>query len=223
MQAKISRLSGASYHDWDQLKKDIRHEGFEVIAGGDTYFTRWFIAQGALNGDYGSHSGGDSNGRQTHERKTPSPSAQPKKSTFVICRGVMWRAAELNSLRVWRQISQSWPVPFMPEHLSSQAAGGVVQCHKGMGDMALELSRAIEPHLAKIKGVQATLALLISMTLQEFSHACVHNFRDRAQGRYMFVGLSCIATNLRCLVNSSSKGRCLALVCHKTGSDHSRP
>jgi hypothetical protein len=174
MQAQIARLSGACYHDWNQLKKDVRHEGFEVIAGGDTYFTRWFIAQGILDGEYGSHTKhgkADPRARQLRsEIDIPLPKTQCEESTFVICRGVMWSSAELNSLRVWRQLSQSWPVPFMPDHLGSHPSGGIVQCHKGMGDMALELSEAIAPHLADCRGMASLMSLNCDFHEKAFKH-----------------------------------------------------
>lgn len=78
----------------------------------------------------------------------------------VFMRGVMWRSTELNSARVWQQISQSWAVPFYPQLMSqSPNPGGdttpdaTVTSHKGVTDMAHELYAVIEPYLTAHQGV----------------------------------------------------------------------
>jgi hypothetical protein len=50
VKAQISRLSGYCYSEWDNLKAAVSAEGLNVVAGGDTYFTRWYIATGKLYG-----------------------------------------------------------------------------------------------------------------------------------------------------------------------------
>ena len=138
VQAQIARLSGACYCEWDELKAAARRESFHVVAGGDTYFTRWFVARGTLaSGD------DDSVG-------------QP--ATCVVFRGVMWRSAEVNSLRVWQQLSQSWPVRFLEREVAPLATGGVVQAHRGIAGMADELSKALAPHLQAHAGALFTLS-----------------------------------------------------------------
>ena len=52
-EAQLARLSGLCYLDWDKLKAEAQKEGFTVVAGGDTFFTRWFVAKGRLTG--GAH------------------------------------------------------------------------------------------------------------------------------------------------------------------------
>jgi len=50
-EAQLARLSGLCYYsEWETLKTEARREGFEVIAGADTYFTRWYLAKGRLDG-----------------------------------------------------------------------------------------------------------------------------------------------------------------------------
>lgn len=118
----------------------MRREKFEVVAGGDTYFTRWYIAQGTLTGGPESAGSGDA------EQQSGEP------VTLVISRGVMWRNADVDSLRVWQQLSQSWPAPFMHDQVGRMPGGGVVQVHTGIDSMATELLAAIEPHLRNLGG-----------------------------------------------------------------------
>jgi hypothetical protein len=140
LQAQIARLSGACYLDWGQLKAAAREDHFDVVAGSDTYFTRWYVARGVLR-----------SGLADGEPETPV--------TCVIFRGVMWRSAEVNSLRVWQQLSQSWAAPFMEGELAALAHGGVVQAHAGMAAMAAELQRALTPHLLAHAGAAPTCRL----------------------------------------------------------------
>jgi hypothetical protein len=126
VQAQIARLSGACYLAWDDLKLEVDREQFQVLAGDDTYFTRWYIARGVLNGM--EHDTGAS-------------------VTCVFVRGVMWRSTELDSFRVWQQLSQSWPVRFLEDKVSTMPNGGAIQVHKGIDEMAQELHRVLVPHL----------------------------------------------------------------------------
>ena len=77
----------------------------------------------------------------------------------VFMRGVMWRSAELNSARVWHQISQSWAIPFAPQKTGPAATDGAsedfgeqVTSHKGITDMAQELCTVIWQHLREHQG-----------------------------------------------------------------------
>lgn len=88
-------------------------------------------------------------------------SSQPRETAklHVFMRGVMWRSAELNSARVWHQISQSWAIPFsaqkqdQPPHDSdSGAASDHLTTHKGVTDMAQELYAVIWQHLREHQG-----------------------------------------------------------------------
>ena len=138
LQAQISRLTGACYHEWEDLRQAVRKENFEFVAGGDTYFTRWYIARGRLTDGAGSSAGTSGGGAPV---------------TLVVSRGVMWRNADVDSLRVWQQLSQSWPTPLMHETLGRMAGGGVVQVHTGIDRMATELLAEMEPHLRRVQGV----------------------------------------------------------------------
>lgn len=127
VQAQIARLSGACYLPWDDLKAAAQRERFHVLAGGDTYFTRWFLARGTFHGSEAS-------------------------ATALFCRGVMWRSTELDSVRVWQALSQSWPAPFLEGKLPPLASGGVVQAHKGIAELSHELAAAVAPHLRGVDG-----------------------------------------------------------------------
>lgn len=76
-------------------------------------------------------------------------------------RGVMWRSAELDSARVWSQLSQSWAIPFCPQQLArfdpdgnGNASQEQIMSHKGITDMADELYGIIWEHLKAHQGPQ---------------------------------------------------------------------
>ena len=82
----------------------------------------------------------------------------------VFMRGVMWRSAELDSARVWTQLSQSWATPFCPEQLARFKPGSIggasqeqIMSHKGITDMAEELYGIIWEHLKAHQGPPSAL------------------------------------------------------------------
>lgn len=121
-EAQIARLSGHCYRPWDEIKALAAEENFTVLAGGDTYFTRWYLAQGRLSGG-------------------PISSADTASSTLCLfIRGVMWRSSELDTVRVWQQLAKSWPAAYLPEKMPRQEnSNAVVQAHAGMAEMTTQL------------------------------------------------------------------------------------
>lgn len=104
-----------------------------------------------------------------HLWSPPGPlQAEPEDAAtlHVFMRGVMWRSAELNSARVWHQISQSWAVPFATvRHPGPDVPGSNAQTpteqvtsHKGITDMAHELYGVIWPHIQRHQGPHRHLA-----------------------------------------------------------------
>ena len=114
-----------------------------MCEGGDTYFTRWYIARGALRG---------------------ADNKDAERVTCVVFRGVMWRSAEVNNMRVWQQLSQSWPDPFMKASLQPLAGGGEIQAHKGIAAMAHELHEVLLPHLRAETGARAVSRRVLATT-----------------------------------------------------------
>lgn len=51
LQAQIARLAGYCYDDFDSLRENVAAEGLRVIASGDTFFTRWYVASGRISGN----------------------------------------------------------------------------------------------------------------------------------------------------------------------------
>lgn len=48
-EAQIARLSALCYMEWKDLQVAAYKEGFQVVAGGDLFFTRWYLAKGVLD------------------------------------------------------------------------------------------------------------------------------------------------------------------------------
>ena len=71
-----------------------------------THFTRWFVARQA-GGEATAGGGWLSGGAQ-----------QPQPSHFIFIRGVSWRSADINALRVWQGLMKAVPSNFLP-HLTS--------------------------------------------------------------------------------------------------------
>jgi len=72
----------------------------------------------------------------------------------------MWMAAELQAVRLWQLLSQSWPVDLISEVSASAATGPFtqsdrrIQTHRGMATMAAEVSKQIVPHLKRFPGAR---------------------------------------------------------------------
>eukprot|EP00892_Ulva_mutabilis_P011155 jgi/Ulvmu1/8411/UM042_0118.1 len=147
---QIARMSGYCYDEIETLKSSVAQEGLKVIAAGDTYFTRWYIAEGELTGA--------GTGSPMVAMKQ-SDSSQPRTAArlHIFMRGVMWRSTELNSARVWQQLSQSWAVPFSTPQPGARAPpagapGVTVTSHKGVTDMANELFTVLDPYVKAYQG-----------------------------------------------------------------------
>lgn len=76
------------------------------MSHGVTHFTRWFVARQA-GGEATAGGGWLSGGAQ-----------QPQPSHFIFIRGVSWRSADINALRVWQGLMKAVPSNFLP-HLTS--------------------------------------------------------------------------------------------------------
>ena len=86
----------------------------------------------------------------------------------------MWRSAEVNAMRVWQHLSQSWPTDLMAEPSSSTAYRQQpnIQCHRGMATMAAEVAQQISPHIASCPGVVRRILADISARLPRKFHTC---------------------------------------------------
>ena len=167
VQAQLARLSCACYAPWQELRQKVQEEGFQVLAGGDTFFTRWFLARGSFHRpdaaapaatvpSSAAAIAGSSNGKsaQRGAANRPERNNGGQDVTCLVVRGVMWRSAEVNSFRTWQQISRSRPVPLLQGWLGGMATGGAVQVHEGISEMAAELHDALQGHLGHIEGSQ---------------------------------------------------------------------
>lgn len=50
LQAQIARLAGYCYDDFTTLTENVEAEGLQIVACGDTFFTRWYCCKGQITG-----------------------------------------------------------------------------------------------------------------------------------------------------------------------------
>jgi hypothetical protein len=104
---KLAALSGLCYVPPAELSARLQHAGLELQAHGTTHFTRWFVARQA------PAAAGASLNSVAGQQPLQS---QPQQLIFL--RGVSWRSADLDALRVWQGLMRALPSPFLP-HLTS--------------------------------------------------------------------------------------------------------
>lgn len=80
---------------------------------GTTHFTRYYVARQAPHGD--------------SEWLSAGRGPQPNPCQFIFLRGVSWRSADLDALRVWQGLMRALPSPFLP-HLTSPP--GLLVAHR---------------------------------------------------------------------------------------------
>lgn len=100
--SKLAAVSGLAYCPSEELSMRLQSQGMQLQAQGNTSFTRWFVARPA---DAGAASGSPG---------LPGHAAQQ----YIFFRGVSWRSADLDALRVWQGLMRALPSPFLP-HLTS--------------------------------------------------------------------------------------------------------
>lgn len=102
--ARLAALSGMAYLPPEELEGRFVSHGLRLQAHGATHFTRWFVARQEPGAAGGPHwLGGPADGRPQQ---------------YVFLRGVSWRSADLDALRVWQGLARALPTPFLP-HLTS--------------------------------------------------------------------------------------------------------
>jgi hypothetical protein len=209
VQAQIARLAGYCYSQFDALKENVQEEGLRVIASGDTYFTRWYIATGDITGNVPGEksitfpskvccSSWNRPGElcclealilRRCKRKRYHAGLEcwhlqeldaPEATLHVFLRGVMWRNPEVETVRVWQKLSQSWGVPLAPVSDSSEsslapeasipAAESSLVAHSGISDMANELYAQLRPLLVNHSGALAVRAWQL-----RDSHSCMRH------------------------------------------------
>lgn len=100
--SRLAALSGLCYMPPEELEGRLAHHGLQLQARGTTHFTRWFVARQAAEG-HGPHWLG---------------SAENQPHQYIFLRGVSWRSADLDALRVWQSLLRALPTPFL-SHLTS--------------------------------------------------------------------------------------------------------
>jgi hypothetical protein len=128
--SRLAALSGLAYVPPDELAERLRHQGLELQAHGSTHFTRWYVArptQEALSATASpaaaaasAAAGGVSaaSGAASPAAQAASLGALDPGQHYVFLRGVSWRSADLDALRVWQGLARALPTPFQP-HLTS--------------------------------------------------------------------------------------------------------
>lgn len=97
--------AGLCYLPPDDLEGRLAHHNLQLVGSGVTHFTRWFVARQA-----GGEAGGGWLPAGPHGAQQPSH--------FIFLRGVSWRSADLDALRVWQSLLRALPSPFLP-HLTA--------------------------------------------------------------------------------------------------------
>lgn len=154
--SRLAGLSGLAYVPEHELEERLIRHGLELQTYGTTHFTRWFVA------------------RKTPAAAAAAPepgslSADPAQR-FIFLRGVSWRSADLDALRVWQALMRALPTPFLP-HLTSPSEQLVA--HSGVAEMADELFAVLRPHMEGQTRVHlaghslgGSLATLVALTAQ---------------------------------------------------------
>ncbi|KAI3436571.1 hypothetical protein D9Q98_005987 [Chlorella vulgaris] len=171
--SKLAAVSGLAYCPSEELSMRLQSQGMQLQAQGNTSFTRWFVARPA---DAGAASGSPG---------LPGHAAQQ----YIFFRGVSWRSADLDALRVWQGLMRALPSPFLP-HLTSSPE--LLMAHSGVAEMAEELYSVLRPHMEgqgqlhlaghSLGGSLATLvALTAHLRLGGSTSASAASLNDRQQ------------------------------------------
>lgn len=114
--AHFACLSGLAYRNDIELAQQLARKQLSLVAAGETTFTRWFVAEGAL----------------------PSNDPTIPRTRALLLRGVDWRGARAtgSTTSLWQSLSRCWPVPLLPTLTRPPEA---LLCHAGVADMAQSL------------------------------------------------------------------------------------
>lgn len=148
---KLAALSGLCYVPPADLSARLQHAGLELQAHGTTHFTRWSIARQAPAAAGAS--------------LISVAGQQPQPQQFIFFRGVSWRSADLDALRVWQGLMRALPSPFLP-HLTSPPELLLAHRCVGLAPCALKWAPAAASRAA---AVRLTFAQLLAA-----SCACLH-------------------------------------------------
>ncbi|KAL4452698.1 hypothetical protein ABPG75_008360 [Micractinium tetrahymenae] len=153
--SRLAAISGLAYVPPEELEHRLERHGLELQAHGTTHFTRWFVAR--------------------HSAAAPAAAQAPTGSLIadpaqrlVFLRGVSWRSADLNALRVWQGLVRALPSAFLP-HLTSPPE--LLMAHSGVAEMAEELFGVLRPHMEGVPRLHlaghslgGSLATLVALT-----------------------------------------------------------
>ena len=136
---KLAALSGLAYAPPAELSARLHHAGLELQAHGTTHFTRWFIARQAPSAAGTSLGGAAAEQQQLVGEGGPQLEGKGVPQQFIFFRGVSWRSADLDALRVWQGLMRALPSPFLPhltsppELLLAHRCGAVLGCSSSVG------------------------------------------------------------------------------------------
>jgi hypothetical protein len=154
--SRLAALSGLCYLPAEDLEGRLAAHNLQLVSHGVTHFTRWFVARQA--GSEAAAGGGWLSG-SAH---------QPQPSHYIFIRGVSWRAADINALRVWQGLMKAVPSSFLP-HMTSPP--DLLVAHSGVAEMAAELFDVLHPHIEAARHVElaghslgGSLATLLALT-----------------------------------------------------------
>lgn len=120
--SRLAALSGLAYVPPDELAERLQQHGLELQAHGSTHFTRWYVARPSLKAVSAaappSAAAAASGGGGSAAAQAASLGALDREQRYVFLRGVSWRSADLDALRVWRGLARALPTPFQA-HLTS--------------------------------------------------------------------------------------------------------
>eukprot|EP00884_Botryococcus_braunii_P015633 jgi/Botrbrau1/2753/Bobra.0164s0032.1 len=169
--ARMARLSGLCYlpgdHGDQHLGRRLAAEGFRLVASGDTYFTRWYIADEVRRRDDATpgsdelrqqepgameegtredrdasavHSEGSLRARE--DGTSTSGEGNDEGARILVLRGVAWRADSVEPLRLWQGLARFWPSPLGPKGPAAS-----ILAHSGAAAMAEDLWEHVREHL----------------------------------------------------------------------------
>ncbi|CAL5225467.1 g8288 [Coccomyxa viridis] len=160
--AKMARLSGFTYRPVEDLSDWLSKEGLQLVARGQTHFTRWFVADGRADGlEEASTSGRELKGgaarigRPEELFGSSQKRKRPARHRVIMLRGVAWRAGEFNA-RLWQDMIKFLPASF--EGNLTQPRNALV-AHSGMSDMAQMLFHELRPFLVEAQAANLPVTL----------------------------------------------------------------
>ncbi|KAL4439045.1 hypothetical protein ABPG77_006982 [Micractinium sp. CCAP 211/92] len=151
----LAAISGLAYVPAEELEHRLERHGLQLQAHGNTHFTRWFVAR---------HSAA----APAADQAPPGSLAADLGQRLIFFRGVSWRSADLDALRVWQGLVRALPTSFLP-HLTSPPE--LLMAHSGVAEMAEELFEVLRPHMEGVPRLHlaghslgGSLATLVALT-----------------------------------------------------------